>query len=63
VSFSDGQGGWGQAMGLGEGFNSSNDEYGAHLSADGSYLFFTRHGKAGNAVFWVAESAIAKRRR
>jgi Tol biopolymer transport system component len=63
VSFSDGAGGWGQPISLGFGFNTANDEYGAHLSADGKYFFFTRHGKAGNTIFWVSVSAIEKLRR
>jgi Tol biopolymer transport system component len=63
VSFKDGKGGWGPAFDLGDGYNSPDDEYGAHLSFDGKYLFFTRHGKAGNTIFWVASSAIEKLRR
>lgn len=60
VSFADGKGGWGQPVYLSPGFNSGNDEYGAHLSLDGNYLFFTRHRKAGNTIYWVAASAILK---
>jgi WD40-like Beta Propeller Repeat len=63
VSFSDGQGGWGTAVNLGDGFNTLGDEYGAHLSADGKYLFFTRHTAQGNSIYWVAASAIDKLRK
>jgi Tol biopolymer transport system component len=60
VSFSDGNGGWGTACKLGDGFNTPGDEYGAHLSADGKILFFTRHTAQGNGIYWVAVSAIDK---
>lgn len=60
VSFRDGTGGWGIPINLGDKFNSSDDEYGAHLSSDGKYLFFTRHSSTGNGIYWVASSAIEK---
>lgn len=60
VSFSDGQGGWKKPINLGPNYNSSSDEYGAHLSSDGKYLFFTRHTLKGNSIFWVSISAIEK---
>jgi len=60
VCFADGTGGWGPAKALGSDFNSSRDEYGARLSVAGPYLFFTRHTKAGNTIFWVKASAIDK---
>lgn len=60
VSFSDGQGGWGAPVNLGDNFNTGYDEYGAHLSADEKYLFFTRHTPQGNIIYWVATSAIDK---
>ena len=60
VSFRDAKGGWGVPINLGDKFNSSDDEYGAHLSSDGKYLFFTRHSSTGNNIYWVASSAIEK---
>lgn len=60
VSFRDGEGGWATPINLGDKYNSSEDEYGAHLSSDGRYLFFTRHGSTGNSIYWVAASAIEK---
>jgi hypothetical protein len=60
VSFSDGRGGWKTPINLGAAFNSPDDEYGAHLSSDGKYLFFTRHTVQGNGIYWVAVSAIEK---
>lgn len=60
VSFPDARGGWGAPVKLGAEFNSPDDEYGAHLSPDGRYLFFTRHTSQGNTIYWVAVSAIEK---
>ncbi len=60
VSFPDARGGWGTPINLGPAFNSPDDEYGAHLSSDGKYLFFTRHTSQGNGIYWVAVSAIEK---
>jgi enterochelin esterase-like enzyme len=62
VSFPDARGGWGTPINLGPAFNSPDDEYGAHLSSDGKYLFFTRHGSQGNRIYWVAVSAVEKLR-
>jgi len=58
VSVADARGGWGTPINLGPAFNTPDDEYGAHLSSDGKYLFFTRHTSQGNGIFWVAVSAI-----
>lgn len=60
VSFRDGNGGWRPPVNLGPDFNSPDDEYGAHLSPDAKYLFFTRHTAVGNRIFWVAASAIER---
>jgi hypothetical protein len=62
VSFRSAQGGWGTPINLGPRFNTADDEYGAHLSSDGKYLFFTRHSATGNRIFWVAVSAIDRLR-
>jgi hypothetical protein len=60
VCFSDENGGWSKPILLGPEYNTANDEYGAHLSSDGKYLFFTRHTPKGNGIYWVATSAIEK---
>ncbi|MCX6175484.1 MAG: hypothetical protein NTZ27_12095 [Ignavibacteriales bacterium] len=62
VSFINADGEWGTPKNLGANFNSASDEYGAHLSSDGNYLFFTRHTPQGNSIYWVAISAIEKLR-
>lgn len=58
VSVADGQGGWGTPVNLGPDFNSPYDEYGAHLSPDGKYLFFTRHAPTGAEIHWLDASAL-----
>jgi Tol biopolymer transport system component len=62
VGFDDGQGGWRTPVNLGDAFNKRADQFGAHLSSDGNYLFFTRHGPGGNEINWVSVSAIDKLR-
>jgi hypothetical protein len=58
VSFADGKGGWKAPLNLGDTFNEKADQFGAHLSADGMYLFFTRHSQGGDTIYWVSVSAI-----
>ena len=58
VSFRDENGEWGDPINLGDQFNGPYDEYGAHLSSDGKYLFFTRHTSEGNGIYWVSISAV-----
>lgn len=60
VSFKDAQGAWGEPILLGPEFNTAGDEYGAYLSQDGKYLFFTRHTAKGDQIFWVSVTAIDK---
>ncbi len=60
VSFKTNTGAWGKPINLGAGFNSGYDEYGAHLSHNGKYLFFTRHTTSGNQIYWVSISAVEK---
>jgi len=56
VVFADGKGGWGPWVSLG--VKSLNDEYGAHITADAKYLFFTRHTATGNTIFWMQVAGI-----
>lgn len=62
VSFKDAAGAWGPPINLGSKYNTGNDEYGSHLSTDGRFYFFTRHGPTGNTIFWVSVSAIERLR-
>lgn len=63
LSFSDGKGGWGTPVNLGPEFNSPVDEWGACLSPDGKFLFFTRHGAKESGLFWVSVAALEKFRK
>lgn len=58
VTFRTAQGGWTDAQNLGAAFNTRDDEYGACLSPDGKFLFFTRHSAMGNTLHWVSVAAI-----
>ena len=59
VSFRADSGEWGSPVNLGPTFNSpAADEYGAHLSSDGKYLFYTRHTARGNRIYWVDTSVL-----
>jgi hypothetical protein len=63
VSFRDATGGWGEPVSLGPDFNTPDDEYGAHLSADGRRLFFTRHSAQRDGIYWVSASAVDRLKR
>ena len=58
VSFRDGRGDWSEPANLGPEVNSKRSEYGATISPDGRYLFFTS-SKAGNEdIYWVSAKVI-----
>lgn len=63
ISFSDGKGSWGTPVNLGPEFNSPAEEWGACLSTDGKFLFFTRHGAKESGLFWVSVKALEKFRK
>ncbi len=63
VSFADGKGGWGEPVHMGPEVNSPHDEYGAHLLADGKFLFCSRHTPKGNETWWMKSSAIDRLKR
>ncbi len=62
ISFRDGQGNWSEPANLGPEVNSERSEYGATISPDGRYLFFTSN-KAGNEdIYWVSAEIIERLR-
>jgi hypothetical protein len=60
VSFDDGQGRWTVPVNLGDGFNTTADEYAPSLSPDGKYLFFARHDGHRCAVYWVKTTSLER---
>ncbi len=62
VSFKGTDGNWSEPKNLGNDINSAKSEYGATISPDGQYLFYTS-GKNGNEdIFWVSAEFIEKQR-
>ncbi|MFA6127259.1 MAG: hypothetical protein WC699_08150 [Bacteroidales bacterium] len=60
VSFKRPDGSWSEPKNLGSDINSAQSEYGATLSPDGKYFFYTS-GKNGNEdIFWVSAEFIEK---
>ncbi len=58
VSFKRPDGSWSEPKNLGNDINSAQSEYGATLSPDGKYFFYTS-GKNGNEdIFWVSAKII-----
>jgi hypothetical protein len=62
ISYADGSGGWKSPENLGPSINTSAGEYGASLSADKKYLFFTRGVSEGTEIYWVSVDAFLKAR-
>lgn len=63
VAFADGKGGWTVPMNLGPDFNTKAEEFGATVSTDGQYLFFTRHSREKSELWWVSTMAIDRLRK
>jgi Tol biopolymer transport system component len=60
ICFDNGHGGWTEPVSMGEGFNTSGDEFAATFSQDGRILFFARFdGKHGD-VYWVSTKALER---
>jgi Tol biopolymer transport system component len=60
MSFDDGSKGWTVPVNLGEGFNTSAEEYAPSLSPDERFLFFTRHEGKRADLYWVKTSALER---
>ncbi len=63
VSFPEGKRGWTVPVNLGPDFNTAVEEFGATLTPDGKYLFFTRHSQEKSELWWVSTQAIDRLRR
>lgn len=53
VSFRTPDGGWTDALNLGDGVNSEQSENRPFITADGKYLFFNRGNRENRNVYWV----------
>lgn len=60
ISIKDGSGQWSKPNNLGENINSIYSEYGAAITPDGKYLFFTSNRNGTEDIYWVSMSAIEK---
>jgi hypothetical protein len=58
VSFRDGKGGWSEPANLGPEINSERTEYGATVSPDGRFLFFTSTRAGNEDIYWVSAKVI-----
>jgi hypothetical protein len=58
VSFRTDDGGWSNAVNLGDGINSEGSENRPFVTADGKYLFFNRGDGVGRDVYWVNLNAV-----
>ena len=58
VSFKISDGGWSAPQNPGNGINSEFSEYGATISPDGRYLFFTSNKNVSEDIFWVSAKFI-----
>jgi hypothetical protein len=51
---------WSEPRNLGQSINSEFSEYGATLSPDGKYLFFTSNRNGSEDIFWISTNNIAE---
>jgi hypothetical protein len=65
VSFRTRDAGWTEPVSLGPAINSSSDDYGAYVTSDGRYLFFSRcNGEYTDGdVYWVRIDRLLQRLR
>lgn len=60
VSFRTKDGGWGEAINLGDGINSERSENRPFITADGRYLFYNSNVNGSRDVFWVDLDVVRK---
>ena len=62
VSFRNPDGGWSEAVNLGEDVNSDQSENRPFITADGQYLFYNRGNSDNRDVYWVDLGVVQKLR-
>jgi hypothetical protein len=58
VSFKNAAGKWSEPKNLGNAVNSAKSEYGASISPDGKYLFFTSTKEGTEDIYWISSKII-----
>lgn len=58
ISFKKTDNSWSEPMNLGNDINSASSEYGATISPDGKYLFYTSGRNGSEDIFWVSSKII-----
>ena len=58
ISFHNDDDTWTNPENLGESINTSDSDYGAYISPDGKYLFFTRRSSRDSDIYWVDIKAV-----
>jgi hypothetical protein len=62
VTIREGANGWSAPVPLSGGVNTDANEYAPVFSPDGRYLFFVRHDGRQSDLFWMATTALERRR-
>lgn len=62
ISLKKNDGSWSEPWNLGESVNSEFSEYGATITPDGKYLFFTSNRNGSEDIFWISIKAIEELR-
>ena len=58
ISHKKTDGSWSEPMNMGETVNSEFSEYGATITPDGKYLFFTSNRNGSEDIFWISTKII-----
>ena len=60
ISFKKSDNSWSEPLNLGNDINSASSEYGATISPDGKYFFYTSGKNGSEDIFWVSAGFIKK---
>ena len=58
ISFKKSDNSWSEPLNLGNDINSASSEYGATISPDGKYFFYTSGKNGSEDIFWVSSEII-----
>jgi len=60
ISFKKSDNSWSEPLNLGNDINSAVSEYGATISPDGKYFFYTSGKNGSEDIFWVSAKIIVE---